>query len=356
MAGQFRGDSRHLALVRSDIVCRSLYGVVLGAAARPMKRREFLTLFGGVTASLSPLAAPAQQPATGKWRIGMLVPGDRHKFILEGLRDLGYVEGRNLLIERRFADKADGLAAFATELATLRPDIIVAVGTQAALAAQRATSSIPIVMLASNPVGNRLVESLAHPGSNVTGLSLQTPELSGKRLELLREAYGSLSSIAVFYNPEDPPAVEALKETTKAADNAGLQVTVVEARSASDIAPAFERIAEARPGALIILTSPLMTVQASRNSALALKLKLPSIYADSGFARAGGLMSYGPNFDGLFRNLAVYIDKIVKGAKPAELPVEQPTKFELVINLKTAAALGLRIPATLLAAADEVIE
>ncbi len=131
---------------------------------------------------------------------------------------------------------------------------------------------------------------------------------------------------------------------------------MVEARSASDIAPAFERIAEARPGALVILTSPLMTVQASRNSALALKLKLPSIYADPGFARAGGLMSYGPNFDGVFRNLAVYIDKIFKGAKPADLPVEQPTKFELVVNLKTAAALGLRFPATLLATADEVIE
>jgi putative ABC transport system substrate-binding protein len=269
---------------------------------------------------------------------------------------LGYVEGQNLAVEWRFDDKVDRLAAFATELAALRPDIIVAAGTQAAQAAQRATRSVPIVMLASNPMGNGLVESLAHPGGNVTGLSLQTPELSGKRLELLREANGSLSSIAVFYNPDDPPAVDALKETSKAADDAGLRVTVVEARTASDIAPAFERIAEARPGGLVILTSPLMTVQASRNSALALQLKLPSIYADPAFAKAGGLMSYGPNFDGIVRNLAVYIDKVFKGAKPADLPVEQPTKFELVLNLKTAAALGLRIPATLLATADEVIE
>ncbi len=286
----------------------------------------------------------------------MLVPGTRRKLILEGLRDLGYVEGQNLAVEWRFDDKVDRLAAFATELAALRPDIIVAAGTQAAQAAQRATRSVPIVMLASNPMGNGLVESLAHPGGNVTGLSLQTPELSGKRLELLREANGSLSSIAVFYNPDDPPAVDALKETSKAADDAGLRVTVVEARTASDIAPAFERIAEARPGGLVILTSPLMTVQASRNSALALQLKLPSIYADPAFAKAGGLMSYGPSFDGIVRNLAVYIDKVFKGAKPADLPVEQPTKFELVLNLKTAAALGLRIPATLLATADEVIE
>jgi putative ABC transport system substrate-binding protein len=313
-----------------------------------MRRREFLMLLGGVTSSLSPIAARAV-PAPGKWRIGMLVPGVRQKFILEGLRDLGYTEGQNLAVERRFDDKTDRLTAFSTELAAVSPDIIVAVGTQAAQAAQRATSRIPIVMLASNPVGDGLVESLAHSGGNVTGLSLQSPELSGKRLELLREASGSLSSVAVFYNPEDPPAREALKETSK-------QVAVFEARIASDIAPGFERIAEARPGALVILTSPLMTVQASRNAALALQMKLPSIYADPAFAKAGGLMSYGPNFDDVFRNLAVYIDKIFKGAKPADLPVEQPTRFELVVNLKTGTALGLRIPATLLATADEVIE
>ena len=320
-----------------------------------MHRREFIKLCGSA-AMTWPVAAHAQQPAAGKWRIGMLVPGGRHKFILEGLRDLGYIEGQNLLVERRFDDKADGLAAFAAELTALTPDMIVAVGTQAAQAAQRATSRIPIVMLASNPVGSRLVESLAHPGSNVTGLSLQTPELSGKRLELLREASGRLASIAVLYNPDDPPAVEALKETSKAADGAALQISVAEARSAIDIAPAFERIAQARPDGLVILTSPLMTLEAGRNSALALKLKLPSIYADPGFARAGGLMSYGPDFDSVFRNLAVYIDKVFKGARPADLPVEQPTKFQLVVNLKTAAALGLRFPATLLAIADEVIE
>src|ERR1700676_2051494 len=333
-----------------------MYGVVHGAAARSMRRREFLTLLSGAAASLSPFAASAQQPAPGKWRIGMLVPGIRQKFILQGLRNLGYVEGQNLAIERRFEDGVDRLAALATELAALKPDIIVAAGTQAAQAAQRATKSVPIVMMASNPIGNGLVESLAHPGGNVTGLSLQTPELSGKRLEFLKEANGSLSSIAVFYNPDDPAAMSALKETLNAAGSGGLQVAVVEARTATDIAPAFEKIALARPSALVILTSPLMSVQVGRISELALQLKLPSIYPDPGFAKAGGLMSYGPNFDAIIKSFAVYVDKIFKGAKTADLPVEQPTKLELVVNLKTAAALGLSIPATLLATADEVIE
>jgi putative ABC transport system substrate-binding protein len=178
-----------------------------------MRRREFIALLGGATALLSSLAAQAQQPAPGKWRIGMLAPEIRQKPIREGLRELGYVEGQNLLIEWRFDDKVDRLAAFATELVELKPDLIEANGTQAARAAQQATKSIPIVMVASNPVGDGLVESLAHPGGNITGMSLLTPELSGKRLELLRQACGRLSAIAVFYNPDDPPAVNALKET-----------------------------------------------------------------------------------------------------------------------------------------------
>jgi putative tryptophan/tyrosine transport system substrate-binding protein len=302
------------------------------------------------------LAASAQQPAPGKWRIGMLVPETRQKPIRKGLHELGYVEGQNLLIEWRFDDRVDRLAAFATELVGLKPDIIVATGTQAAQAAQRATASIPIVMVASNPIGNGLVESLAHPGGNITGLSLLTPELSGKRLELLRQASAKLSAIAVFYNPDDPPAVNALKETLNAARQAGLQVTAVEARTPSDIAPGFEKIAQARPNALLILGSPLMSVQAGRIAELALQLKLPSIYADPLFAKAGGLMSYGPNYDSIIENLATYIDKIFKGAKPADLPVEQPTKFELIINLKTAKRLGLDIPPNLLVLADEVIE
>jgi putative ABC transport system substrate-binding protein len=321
-----------------------------------MRRREFITLLGGATAFRSQLAAQAQQPAPGKWRIGMLAPEFRQKPLREGLRELGYVEGRNLLIEWRFDDIADRLATFATELVGLKPDVIAANGTQAARAAQQATKSIPIVMVASNPIGDGLVESLAHPGGNITGMSLLTPELSGKRLEFLRQACGKPSAIAVFYNPDDPPAVQALKETRDAARQAGLQVTAVEARTPNDIAPGFEEIAAARPGALIILNSVLMSGQARRNSELALRLKLPAIYPDPLFAKAGGLMSYGANVNSVIKNLATYIDKIFKGAKPADLPVEQPTKFELIINLKTAKALGLTIPATLLATADEVIE
>ena len=284
----------------------------------------------------------------------MLAPGTRQKPIRQGLHDLGYSEGQNLLIEWRFDDRADHLTALATELVGLKPDVVVANGTQAARAAQQATKSIPIVMVASDPVGDGLVESLAHPGGNVTGMSLLTPELSG--LELLRQACGRLAMITVLYDPDDPPAVSALKETLDAARQAGLQVTSVEARTPNDIAPGFEKIAAARPDALVILNSPLMSVQEKLISELALQLKLPAIYTDPLFAKTGGLMAYGPNRDSIGKKLAAYIDKIFKGAKPADMPVEQPTKFDLIINLKTAKTLGLNIPTNLLVLADEVIE
>jgi putative ABC transport system substrate-binding protein len=319
-----------------------------------MNRRNFIAFLG--VATMWPIVTQAQQPAFGKWRIGILAPEIRQKLIREGLRELGYVEGQNLLVEWRFDDSVDRLAALATELVGLKPDVIAAAGTQAARAAQQATKSIPIVMVASNPIGNGLVESLAHPGGNITGLSLLTPELSGKRLELLSQASAKPSAIAVIFNPDDPPAADALKETLDAARQAGLQVTAVEARAAGDIAPAFEKIAQARPGALIVLQSPLMSVQAGRIAELALQLRLPSISADPRFAKASGLMSYGPNVDRIVKNLATYIDRIFKGTKPADLPVEQPSKFELIINLKTAKALGLDIPPNLLLLADEVIE
>jgi putative ABC transport system substrate-binding protein len=320
-----------------------------------MERRHFMIFLGGIAATW-PIATQAQQPAPGKWRIGMLVPEIRRKPIQEGLRELGYVEGQNLLIDWRFDDRVDRLAALATELVGFKPDIIAAVGTQAARAAQRATKSIPIAMMASNPIGNGLVEGLAHPGGNITGLSFLTPELSGKRLELLSQASAKPSAITVFYNPDDPPAADALKETLDAAAQAGLQASTVEARTPSDIAPAFEKIARARPGALVILQSPLMTAQAGRIAELTLKMKIPSIYSDPLFVKAGGLMSYGPDFDRIAKSLVTYIDKILKGGKPVDLPVEQPSKFELAINLKTANALGLDIPPNLLFLADEVIE
>ena len=320
-----------------------------------MKRREFIALFGSA-ASTWPFAVRAQQPASRIWHIGMLAPEYRQKPIREGLRELGYIEGQNLRIEWRYDDRLDRIAALATEVVGFKPDVIFANGTQAAQAAQRATKSIPIVMVASNPIGDGIVESLAHPGGNITGMSLFTPEVSGKRLELLLQASGRPSAIAILYNPDDPAAVDALKETEDAAHKVGVQVTTVPARTADDIPSGFETIAAAHPGALVILNSVLMSGQVSRNAALALQWKLPAVYPDPRFAKAGGFMSYGANVNSIIKSLAIYIDKILKGAKPADLPVQQPSKFELVINLDTAKALGLTIPSGVLAIADEVIE
>jgi putative tryptophan/tyrosine transport system substrate-binding protein len=328
--------------------------IPVGAGEMAIGRRQFISALGSAVVSW-PLAARAQQPAPGKWRIAMLMPEPRQAPLREGLRELGYIEGQNLAVEWRFNDSVNQLAAFAVELVGLKPHIIAAAGTQAAQAAQKATKDIPIVMVASDPLGNGLVQSLAHPGGNITGLSLQSPEVSGKRLELLREISGKPTAIAVLYNPDDPPAVNALKETLDAA-TPDLKVTAVEARTPDELAPAFAKIAQAKPGALVILNSPLMSVQTVRIAEFALQSRLPTIYTDAVFAKAGGLMTYGPNFDAIIKGLAAYIDKILKGAKPMDLPVEQPTKFELVLNLKTAKALGLTVPPTLLALAYEVIE
>jgi putative tryptophan/tyrosine transport system substrate-binding protein len=319
-------------------------------------RRRFVAALAGA-AVMWPLSARPQQPASGKWRVAMLMPSRRRDVVRQGLRELGYVEGNNLVIEARPIERADRIATLAAELVGLKPDVIVATGTQATQAVQQATSSIPIVMTgSSDPVGTHLVASLAHPGGNVTGLSLFSPELSGKRLEMLRNVAGELSSLAVLWNPDDPPAAIALKETQNAAGAMRLQLVAAEARNADDLAPAFRTIAKAAPNALAILNAPLMSLQVARIAELALGLKLPSIYTDITFPQAGGLMSYGPNFDSLARRAAIYVDRILKGEKPADLPIEQPTKFDLVINLKTAKALGLNVPPSLLALADEVIE
>jgi putative ABC transport system substrate-binding protein len=322
-----------------------------------MKRREFIGLLGGAAASW-PFAAHAQQPAPGKWRVATLMTNRRQDMLQQGLRELGYVQGKNLVIGARAIEGAgDRLAALAAELVGLKPDVIVVTGTQATQAVQQVTSSIPIVMTgSSDPVGTHLVASLAHPGGNITGLSLFSPELSGKRMELLRKVTGELSSLAILWNPDDPPAAIALKQTQEAAGAMKLQILAVEARNADDLAPAFQTIAKARSNALVILNAPLMNVQGARIAELALGVKLPSIYTDLSFPQAGGLMSYGPNFDSLAKRAAIYVDRILKGEKPADLPVEQPTKFDLVINLKTAKALGLDVPPPILALADEVIE
>jgi putative ABC transport system substrate-binding protein len=276
----------------------------------------------------------------------------------QGLSEIGYVEGHNLTIEYRWAEgHFDRLPAMAADLVGQKVDIIVASGSQAVRAAQQATQSTPIAMTgSSDPVGTGLVASLARPGGNITGLSLQTPEVSGKRLELLVEIVPGLSRAAVLLNPDDPPALLALKETEVAARTLGMKLQAGEVRRPDDFDAAFTSAAAVRPEALVILAAPLLSAHAGRIAEWAVKNGLPSIFPFRGFPEAGGLMSYGPDLNDNFRRAATYVDKILKGAKPGDLPVEQPTKFELVINLKTAKALGLTVPQSILARADELIE
>src|SRR6266851_3898606 len=320
-----------------------------------VKRREFITLLGG-TAATWPLAGRAQQGERMR-RIGVLATTIHEDAIRQGLHDLHYIEGKNIFIEYRPADRADRLPDLAAELVGLKVDVIVATGSQAVRAAQQATQSIPIVMTASSdPVGSRFVTSLARAGGNITGLSLLSPELSGKRLEFLKEIVVGVSRVAVLWNPDDPPAVLSLKETEAAAGQLGLELRSAEVRSLDDFDIAFASARRIRAGAIVILSAPVMTLHAGRIAELALESRLPSISNASELPKAGGLMSYGPNINDLCRRAAIYVDKILKGTNPADLPVEQPTKFELVINLRTVKALGLTLPSTLFAIADEVIE
>jgi putative ABC transport system substrate-binding protein len=320
-----------------------------------MRRREFIGLASGAAAAWT-LAAQAQQPAPGKWHVGIMLGERGQKLIKQGLLELGYVEGKNLVIDARSLAAGLVFTANASELVALNPDVLVTAGTQAALALKQATKDIPIVMLSSDPVGTGLITSLAHPGGNVTGFSLFTPEVSGKRIELLREAAAGVSELVILWNSNDPTGAISLKETQETAKLAGLKTTAVAVQNPDDFGPAFATFEKIRPTGLVILPSPLMDSHATRIAELALALKLPSIYPDPSFARAGGLMSYGPNFSTLIHDETIYIDKIFKGNKPTDLPVQQPTKFELVINLKTAKALGVEVPPLLLARADEVIE
>ena len=317
-----------------------------------MRRREFITLLGA-TALAWPLAACARAPA----RIGFLGLERRLEKFREGLGDLGYVEGRDVVIEYRPSDPAGRLHGFAAELVALDADVIVAAGSLAVRAAQQATRTIPIVMTgSSDPVGTGFAASLARPGGNITGLSLQSPELSGKRLEFLGEIVKDLSRLAILLNPDDPPVVFSLRETEKAARASGMEISLVEARRGEDLDGAFALIAKIRPEALVILPASLMTRYAARIAELALNCRTPTISYFRDFPEVGGLMSYGPSLDYSSRRAAVYVDQILKGAKPSDLPIQQPTKFELVVNQKTASALGLEIPRILLVRADEVIE
>jgi putative ABC transport system substrate-binding protein len=325
-----------------------------------MKRRKFITLVGGAAAW--PLAARAQQP--GKLpTIGFLggaapsVESERVVAFVQRLRELAWVDGRNLAIEYRWAEGRDErYAENAAEFVRLKVDIIVTSGTPATLAAKQETAVIPIVFAAvSDPVGTGLVASLARPGGNVTGLANQLSDTGGKKLEFLREVVPGLRRLAIMANVGNPGSVLDMREFQATARMLGLEITTSEIRRAEDIVPAFEALRD-RADALYLSPDPLLNTNRTRINILAVGARLPTMHGGRQYVEAGGLMSYGVNLPNLFRRAADFVDKILRGAKPADIPVEQPTKFDLIINLTAAKALGLEIPPTLLARADEVIE
>jgi putative tryptophan/tyrosine transport system substrate-binding protein len=324
-------------------------------------RRAFVAGTAAVLAT--PLGAGAQQPAK-VWRIGFLgsafasAAGVRVEALRLGLRELGYVEGRNLAIEFRWAEgNNDRLPALAAELVQSRVDVIVTQGTPATLAARRATTTIPIVFAtAGDPVGTGIVASLSRPGGNITGLTDVTTDVAGKRLALLREAAPGVTRIAVLWNSSNPVAGLALKETEVAAQTLGLPLRSVEVRDVNRLDSAFSTIVRERAGAVVVLPDPALFDRRVQIAEMAAKNRLPSMAWTPEFAESGCLMIYGPSTAEMHRRAATYVDKILRGAKPADLPVEQPTKFELIINLKTAKTLGLTIPESLLRRADQVIQ
>ena len=309
--------------------------------------------------------ATAQQPKKVS-RIGYLSAGDparestRSEAIRLALRELGYIEGQNIAIEYRYAEgKRDRFPELAAELVRLKVDIIVVAGGDGLVrAAKNATKTIPIVMVGTgaDPVEAGLVESLARPGGNVTGLTNLTRELGGKRLELLKEAVPKVARVAVLYDPANPASVLEVKEVLPVAARAlGLTIQPWEVRAADDFEKVFAALNKQRPDGLYVLAGPLMSANQKRIAGFALKSRLPSMYGNREAVDAGGLMSYGADLADSYRRVAIYVDKILKGAKPADLPVEQPTKFELVINLKTAKQIGVTIPQRVLGRADKVI-
>ena len=326
-----------------------------------MKRRELMLLLGG-SAVLWPLTARAQQ-ASEVYRIGFLgdspaVYPDAIEAFRQGLRDLGYVEGRNIAIEYRWAEgKPERMRELAEELARLRVDVIIVPSSIYTEAAKRATSTIPIVFMGhADPVATGHVTSLARPGSNITGLAVMATETSVKSLELFKQAVPGLARVAIIFDPATPSHGPALKAVEAAGPALGLQVQPVAVRSATEFGNAFSAIVRERADAVQVLGTPLFVAGAQRLAELALTHKLPSAFFPRENVDAGGLMSYSPNRADYWRRGAIYVDKILKGANPADLPVQQPTKFELVINLKTAKALGLTIPKSFLSRVDEVIE
>jgi len=321
-------------------------------------RKKFIGLTLGALLFALCFSAEAQQ-AKKIHRIGYLSFGlgiqPREEAFRQGLRELGYVDGQNIVIEWRFAKgKADLLPELATELVRLNVDVIVASATQAILAAKQATTTIPIVFpTAGDPVAYGLVTSLARPGGNITGLTILALELGGKRLELLKEAFPRIARVAVLY---DPQLRQSLKETQTAAQFLGLKVQALEVRVATDVESAFSAMRRELADSLITLPPPIIGVHQKRILELSAKGRLPAMHSSKAWVDAGGLMSYGPDVFDNDRRAAIFVDKILKGAKPGDLPVEQPTKFEFVINLKTAKQIGLTISPNVLARADKIIK
>jgi putative ABC transport system substrate-binding protein len=318
-------------------LCAMLFALCVSAQAQQPKK---IPQIGHLNApSLSALAA-------------------RTEAFAQGLRALGYLEGKNIVIEYGFAEgKVDRLPALAAKLVRLKVDIIVSTGPTVTRAAKEATSTIPIVMaFDTDPVGNGFVASLARPGGNITGLSSLAPEISGKQLELLKEVVPSLSRVAVFGTSTTPGSAQALREVELAASALKVQLQYLDIRSPKDIEPAFQEVRKGRADAFLALTGPVLANQRTQIADLAIKSRLPAIYFRSEFVEDGGLMSYGVSITDLDRRAATYVDKILKGAKPSDLPVEQATKFEFIINLKAARQIGLTIPPNVLVRADKVIK
>jgi putative tryptophan/tyrosine transport system substrate-binding protein len=320
-----------------------------------MDRRAFLGTLGLLAA---PRVAEGQQ-AGPRHQLGLLIasaPGRPETAFREGLRALGYVDGRNVVVDSRTArGRLDRLPALVLELLGAKPEVIVTFGTAAAQAAKAATTTTPIVMaFAGDPLGTRIVASLAKPGGNITGMSLATPELAGKRLEFLKEVVPKLTRLTVVGDPSHRQV--EVRQTQKAAAALGLTLALIEVTRAEGLDTALGEVARARPQALLVLNSSLTVTHRSRIIDFALKHRVPLVSSTSDWAAAGALIAYAPSITETCRRAAAFVDKILKGANPADLPIEQPTKFELVINLKTAKALGLTIPPTLLQRADQVIE
>lgn len=321
-----------------------------------MKRREFLGVLGGAAVAW-PVVAWAQQ----RYRIGLLNTGSSSPLIdtfVNALGDLGYVEGKNVVIERRYAEgNANRLQEFAMGLVRLPVDVIVTMGTPAGFAAKQATTTIPLVFAANrDPVGVGLVASLARPGGNATGNSLMAPELSAKRLEILETVGPQISRVAILWDSSNPGMAARVHETEIAAGEAHILLRNVGPRNLEELEVAFAELARQRPDALLVTTETFTRLHLRRILDFANANRLPAMYEDSTYVEAGGLMSYGPDYRALFRRAAALVDKILKGTKPADLPIEQPTVFELVVNLNAAKMIGLDLPPSLLARADKVIE